>query len=101
MQDYRITYTALLQEIHMEGQTLHSNTRNRFECLTQQRSTIDPIDITLENDDRGIVKEMVRTPSMVSSALISAHDAHLHIQDRRSTSTPPQTLTALHCFHAS
>lgn len=54
----------------MGGQTLHSNTHNSFECLTQQRSTIDPIDVTPENDDRGTVKEMVRTPSIVSSALI-------------------------------
>lgn len=30
----------------------------------------DPIDVTLENDDRGTVKKMVRTPSIVSSALI-------------------------------
>jgi hypothetical protein len=54
----------------MEGQTLHSNTHNRFEYLTQQRSTIELIDVTLENDDRRTVKEMVRTPSIVSSALI-------------------------------
>lgn len=54
----------------MGGQTLHSNTHNSFEYLTQQRSTIDPIDVTPENDDRGTVKEMVRTPSIVSNALI-------------------------------
>ena len=68
----------------MGGQTLHSNTHNRFECLTQQRSTINPIDVTLENDDRGTVKEMVRTHT--------AHDAHLHIRARGSTSTPPRGL---------
>ncbi len=54
----------------MEGQILHSNTHNRFECLSQQRSTIDLIDVTLENDDRGTVKEIMRTPSIMSSALI-------------------------------
>lgn len=32
--------------------------------------SINPIDVTLGNDDRGTVKEMVRTPSIVSSALI-------------------------------
>ena len=54
----------------MGGQTLHSNTHNRLECFTQQRSTIDPIDVTPENDDRGTVKEMAHTLSIVSSALI-------------------------------